>query len=199
MYIEPINKNQANQKDFIDHYNQPVSQKRKPEPQPENLDPEPKESFKALMQWQAPEFESIFKREKKWYMYLALILAAIIGYAIYTNSPLMAITFILIGILGYIYMNQEARIMDFGITEDGVIAGKEIYRFENITSFWIFYEPGEMKVISLKIKSSYLTPFVHIPVHDQDPVKIREQLMKFIPEDKQELSIIDYLERILGI
>jgi hypothetical protein len=155
-------------------------------------------SQETLMHWQAPEFETIFRREKKWYMYISLILVAIVAYAIYTNSPLMAIVFVLIGIVGYIYIQQDARILDFMITEDGIVAGREIYQFENISSFWIFYEPNEMKVISLRNRSCLL-PFVHIPIHDQDPVKIRKILLKFIPEEKQNPSAMDFLERLIGI
>ena len=204
MYIEPLNKSenllrQEDREKDLENFYSP-----KPEmEEPTNLEP-PRESLaerysqKALLHWKAPEFESLFRREKKWYMYIALILAVIIGYAVYTNSPLMAIVFVLIGILGYIYLNQEARELDFLIAPDGIIAGRELYRFENIDSFWIFYEPGDVKVISLDTKS-FLTPFVHIPINDQDPVAIREILIKYIPEVKQEPSVIDLLERIIGI
>ncbi|MFZ5982125.1 MAG: hypothetical protein ACOYS2_00920 [Patescibacteria group bacterium] len=204
MYIEPLNKSENllrredREKDLEDFYSpKPEMEEMKNfEPARESL--AEKYSQKALMHWKAPEFESLFRREKKWYMYIALILAVIIGYAVYTNSPLMAIVFVLIGILGYIYLNQDARELDFLITPDGIIAGREIYHFDNIDSFWIFYEPGDIKVISLDTKS-FLTPFVHIPINDQDPVAIREILVKYIPEVKQEPSVIDLLERIIGI
>src|SRR5665647_1028971 len=72
-----------------------------------------------IFSWQAPEFET-FEREKRWYLWVALILLAIIGYATYTNSPVMAITFILIGVVGYIYLNKEPRTLDFQITPKGI-------------------------------------------------------------------------------
>lgn len=200
MYIEPLNK--AKRKDVLQQPQKADSDASNAEKEPDQQSSSQrfleKYSKETLMHWQAPEFESLFKREKRWYMYLSLVLAAIVGYAVYTNSPLMAIVFILIGVLGYIYIEQEPRTLDFMITEDGMVAGKEMYLFENIESFWIFYEPGEMKVISLKNKS-YLLPYVHIPINDQDPVVIREHLLKFIPEVKQDLNFIDALERFLGI
>jgi len=154
-------------------------------------------SSDVLYHWQAPEFET-FEEDKRWYAYVALVLAAIIGYSIWTNSLIMSITFILIGVVGYMYIGKEPRILDFMITEDGVVAGKEIFEYSRIKSFWIFYEPDGKKVISLHIES-LLTPYVHIPIYDDDPVAIREALLQNIEEVKQEKNIIDALERILRI
>jgi len=151
----------------------------------------------ALMHWQAPEHE-IVEKDKKWYLYAGLVLSAIVAFAIYSNSPVMAITFILIGVVGYIFLNKEPRIVDFAITQDGIIASRDIYEFDNMHSFWIFYEPGQKKVISLHMKNKIM-PHVHIPVHDEDPVEIRKILMEYIPEIKQEQSPIDIFERLLGI
>ncbi len=158
---------------------------------------EPVRTESALARWQAPEFET-YERDRRWEMYLALVLAAIVAYAVFTNSPIMAITFILIGVVAYIYMNKEARILDFMVTSDGVVAGKELYPFENIKSFWIFYEPDGKKVISLHTRS-YLPPYVHIPIHEEDPVELREILLQYVPEIKQEEGVIDTLERLLRI
>jgi hypothetical protein len=110
----------------------------------------------------------------------------------------MAITFILIGVVGYIYMNKEPRTLNFIITEDGVVAGREIYEFDNLESFWIFYSPEDIKVISLRTKS-HMVPHVHIPIHNEDPVKIREILLERIPEEKQEQGLVETLERLLRI
>ncbi|MFA4818023.1 MAG: hypothetical protein WC608_04870 [Parcubacteria group bacterium] len=151
----------------------------------------------ALLRWRAPEYEK-YERGRKWYLYVALVLLAIIGYAVYTDSPIMAITFVLIGVVGYIFLNREPRTIDFAVTQDGIIAGREMYDFDNIKSFWIFYEPHDIKVVSLHTKSM-LMPFVHIPIHDEDPVEIRRVLLEYIPEAKQDPSLVDTFERLLGI
>lgn len=151
----------------------------------------------ALLRWRAPEHE-IMEKSQRWYLYVALFLVAVIAYALYTNSPVMAITFVLIGVVGYIFINKEPRIVDFYITPDGIVADREIYEFENVKSFWIFYEPGQVKVISLHTRNK-LIPYIHIPVHDEDPVKIREILLEYIREEKQNPSAVDTFERMLGI
>jgi hypothetical protein len=150
-----------------------------------------------LHQWQAPEFE-VYEKSNRWYLLAGAFLLAIITYAMFTNGPIMAITFILIGIVGYIHLQKEPRLVTFTITNEGIIADKDMYLFENIHSFWVFYEPHHMELISLHTKAAML-PFVHIPLENEDPVHLREMLLPFIPEIKQEPSFVDTLERILHI
>jgi len=151
----------------------------------------------VIYKWRALEHE-IQEKDKKWYLVTGLILAAIILYAIFTDGLIMAITFILIGVVGYIVLNKKPREINFYITDDGVVADREIYEFEEVTSFWIFYEINGMKVISLHTKNKFM-PFVHIPLGKEDPVKIREILLNYLEEIKQKPNIIDNFERMLGI
>jgi hypothetical protein len=155
------------------------------------------EKNKILARWEAPEFEAKPRDERK-YIFLGFILTGIIFYAVYTNSPVMAITFILIGIVTYLYSHKAPRTLVFQITEEGIQAANELYEYENIRSFWIFYEPEGRKEISLHTRS-ILSPYVNIPVHDQDPVYLRECLMNYIPEIKQKPSALDSLEKALDL
>lgn len=158
-----------------------------------------------LLSWRSPEFERL-EKDKKWYLMVVAILLGIIAYSIFVDGIIMAITFILIGAVGYIYINKSPRILNFIITENGIIAGREIYEFDNLQSFWIFYEPASpqedseqwIKILSLHTKS-LLLPYVHIPISDLDPVLIRETLLNFIPEEKHESGISEVLSRLLKI
>lgn len=147
--------------------------------------------------WQGPEYEH-YPKEKIWYTVATLILAGIVMYALFTDSPIMAITFVLVGVVSYVQLEKLPRVLDFKVTSDGVMVGNEVYRYNSIKSFWIFYEPPHTKILSLHT-DALLTPYVHIPVHQIDPVKLREELLKFIPEVKQEPTMIDTLERLLHI
>jgi hypothetical protein len=215
---------------YIENYNQKEAEKEKIERieklmrEPEDIEDEDRmleepedmligeHSEDVLAHWRAPEYE-VYDRDKKWYIYITLLLAAIIAYAIYTNGIVMAITFILIGVVGYIHINKDPRILDFLITPEGILAGRELYEFENMLSFWIFYEPdpprlaettarrreaGGRKAISLHTKS-HLVSYVHIPIHEEDPAKLQEILIKYIPEIKQAEGIVEIAERLLRI
>ena len=151
----------------------------------------------VILHWQGPEHEN-YPKDRRWYLVAALFLSAIIAYAIFTNSPIMAITFILIGVVGYIFLNKMPRVLDFAVTYDGIVVGHEIYDYDDIVSFWIFYEEPHQRIISLHLKEKFV-PFVHIPLHQLDPVKVRAAMMQFIPEVKQRPTIVDTLERLLHI
>ncbi len=151
----------------------------------------------VLFHWQAPEYES-YDRDKKWYTVMTLGLIAIISYAFFTNSPIMAITFILIGMVEYIYISRDPQMLDFMITKKGIVAGKELYEFEQINSFWIFYDPEIIKSLSLHMKSD-LMPFLQIPLHNEDPDEIREIISQYIPEVKQDYRLKDSINRMLRL
>lgn len=153
--------------------------------------------IKKKLSWRAPEYE-LYEKSAAWYLGAGLFILAIAAYAIYTNSPIMAITFILIGVVGYIYLQKDPEEVEFSITYEGIRVGRELYVFEDIKSFWIFYDPPHTKTLSLHVDASMM-PYVHIPIADEDPVEIREALLGFIPEVKQEPSLIDALARFLHI
>ena len=148
--------------------------------------------------WEAPEYEYI-EKHPKWYWVMGLILLAIIVYAIITNSILMAITFILIGMLGYAYAEREPRLIRMEINPDGVIVDKIMYEYDDLKSFWIFYEVETgFKILSLHSKKTFL-PHIHIPVGDANPILIREVLLNYLPEIKQEMTIVDRFSLLIGL
>ncbi len=149
----------------------------------------------VFIAWEGPEFE-VYERDKQWYIVASVILLLIIAYAVIINSPIMAITFILIGVVGYIYLQKEPRDLVFAVTAQGVFVGNELFSFDEIESFWIFYEPPHTYLLSLALRNRTL-PYVHIPLHQVDPVQLHEELIQFVPERRQEIGFIDTLERLL--
>ncbi len=149
----------------------------------------------VLVHWRGPDFEH-YPHDKQWYIGALCILCAIIVYAIFTDSIIMAIVFGLIGLTGYQFLTSPQKEIDFAITYDGVLVGDEIYDFDHIKSFWIFYEPPHTRIISLHMQGHF-RPYLHIPLHQIDPVIVHEKLSGFIPEIKQEESLVDIAERLL--
>ena len=155
-------------------------------------------SEEPVFSWEAHEYEYI-EKHPKWYWVMGLVLLAIVVYAIITNSILMAILFILIGMLGYVYAEREPRLINMEINPDGVVADKIMYEYEDLKAFWIFYEvEAGFKVLSLHSKKTFL-PHVHIPVGDANPILIREVLLNYLPEIRQEMTFIDRFSLIIGL
>ena len=148
-----------------------------------------------FLKWNAPEHEP-YTVGKRFYFFATIFLSILVIYALVTDSPIMAITFILIGMVGYLYLKKEPRMITFSITQKGIIAENQFYEFDSIESFWIFYDPPYEKMLSLRSKHTF-TPYIHIPIGNEKPAKIREILIDFIPEKKQEHTIVDAVEKIL--
>jgi hypothetical protein len=151
-----------------------------------------------VFSWEAPEYEYI-EKHPRWYWVTGIVLLAIVIYAIITNSVLMAITFILIGMLMYIFAEREPRQIRMEINSDGIVADRQIYEYDDLKSFWIFYEvEAGFKVLSLHSQKTFL-PHIHIPVGDANPIVIREVLLNYLPEIRQEMTIVDRLSLLIGL
>ena len=78
----------------------------------------------------------------------------------------------------------------------GLKIDENIYAFDHLKSFWIFYDPPEIKFLSIESKKIFM-PRIIIPIADENPNKIREFLLKYLPEIEQRESLIDILARRL--
>jgi len=185
-----------------DYYNRPsaAEESRRGAIQQENAERENRQSQQAgqiLMSWEAPEFE-VYEKSVRWYLVAGVLDLAMAIWGLVSDSPIMSITFILIGIVGYIQLQRPPVVRTFSITTTGVLVGKELYPYENISSFWIFYDPPHTKMISLHTKAKFL-PFVHIPIAGENPVAIHQTLTEYIPEIEQDPSLINTIEQVLHI
>lgn len=150
-----------------------------------------------VLSWEAPEHEP-FELGPKSRIVVTVGLILIIGYALITNSPLMAITFILIGVVGYLLQNHEPHILTYSLTESGVIAGKNFYRYNSIHSFHLYDEPHFQDILSLHVNGA-LFSHVHIAIPTDEFTLIRQTLRKYVPEEPHDPSLVDTLEKFLHI
>ncbi|HHX58866.1 MAG TPA: hypothetical protein GX706_03825 [Candidatus Moranbacteria bacterium] len=148
-----------------------------------------------IMHWKADRFEDV-DRHPRWHMIIFISLVVLLAYSLFSNNFLLAIIIILGGLLFYLFEKMPAKTFRFGITTEGVFAQDRIYEFSSLESFWIFYEPGKKgrKELSLKRKGNLLT-HAHIPLGEVDPTKVRDILLRFLPEEEHQESFFDALER----
>lgn len=146
------------------------------------------------MSWDVAEYERrVFDRRSLFV--IGTILFLIVIYAILTSQELMAITFMLIAIVGYLYQTREPTIIHAAITRLGVMYNRSLYTFDDLQSFWIDYNP-EQKIAELSLQTtSDIFPYVKIPLGDADPTEIHKLLNPRIPEIEHPKRLIDILER----
>lgn len=151
--------------------------------------------LQSTIKWQAREFE-YYSKDISWFMVSGLITLLLLIVAFFTKNFLLSI----LVILGYFtiiaYATKKPRKINFAITPRGVSINKTVYDFENLSSFWISYDPPQTNELSLRSRKK-LMPYVKIPLANQNPVAIRAVLIQYIPEKKHKESSIDNLAKSL--
>ncbi len=143
-------------------------------------------------EWKAPEFTH-HKKNKRWYMYAIGITATAVVLSIISGSGLTALVFGLSGAIVLFTAEHKPRDINFSITPMGVSAGEKHYDFSHLDSFWVHYTP-DVQELSFKSKKM-LSPFIKIPLGEQDPIHVRTMLSSYLPEERQEEELIDMILR----
>lgn len=149
------------------------------------------------LEWSAPEFDPSSSRSKV-PMLLIAVFVAMITYALIENSPIMAITFVLLGTVTFLHSRAPIRTVSSAITDNGVRIGGQLYEFENIQSFWIIPDDRDR---NLYLKTTgMLVSSVRIPLGFQPALPVRRALLDAsVPEIKYEPTVIDTLSNFLHI
>lgn len=121
-----------------------------------------------------------------------------LAYVFFQENVLTAIFFFLISLIILIFAFKEKQAIPWEITRHGFTVDAFFYPFQDLKSFWIEYQPGQIKEISFKSKKWYRGYF-KIPLNQENPLKIREVLLEFLPEEKHEDTLIETIGRKLGI
>jgi hypothetical protein len=147
------------------------------------------------IQWQAPEFEK-YEKGPSWFIVLGISALIVFTIVILMKNFIFAILIVMMVFLIFLYALKEPHLVTFKISGKGIAVNDKIYSFEELKSFWIFYEPPETKELSVRSKK-WLMPLIKIPLDKQDPTLIRSTMIKFIPEQKQEESAVDVIAKNL--
>jgi hypothetical protein len=147
--------------------------------------------------WDVPEYER-YPHSKKWYLVATLFLVACIAYSIFfEENYLFAFILLLITVIFTFHEVREPGVVQFGITEKGIVWRGFLFPFREIRAFWIIYEPGVQNLYFTFKKPT--NPRLTIPLGEQDPSEIRELLKQYVFEDlsKDEEPLSDAVGRVL--
>ncbi len=147
-------------------------------------------------EWEAPEFEKK-KKSSSWFILPAIITIALGIISLIAENILFLIFIVLAFVIFYMYANKEPRIIKFKINEKGVEVNGRLHEFHDLKSFWLFYNPPEQKELSMRSKKTFF-PYIRIPLAEENPVEIRDYLLKFLPEKRHQESLIDIWMRRIG-
>lgn len=150
----------------------------------------------ALFEWEAPEFTYDPATTRIRVAIGVLLVVGGIAAALFGNF-LFAILLAIAGGLILAYAAKPPRTLSLAVTSRGVVVGSRLYEFEELVSFWIFYDPPLFKELTLQSKKTFM-PMVRMPLGDLDPLRLREVLLPFLKEQRQEASAIDIVAKRLG-
>ena len=163
--------------------------------------------------WQVPEYEQP-ERNRKWYLIATVFLLVCLFFCFFeidswkvvflgvNSNFIFALILILSAIIMIINDGREPLMVDFKIGPDGINIGKKFYDYDVIKHFSIIYKPNlNIKHLYLEFSNSFTHPRLSINLYDQDPITVRNYLLRYLDEDLERANppISEQLTRLLKL
>ena len=124
---------------------------------------------------------------------------ALLAFAIFNQSIITVITFVLIIFMIFIMTTQAPEEVTYKITKTGISLGDTLYPYKIIKTFWIVYNPPEVKILNFET-TAYINNQVAVQLGSQNPLQVKQILSQYILEDpNRRESTADILARKLKI
>ena len=141
-----------------------------------------------------PEYE----RSINWYISLIVIGVLLLIYAIFSQSYMMFLSFLLIIALILILANKQPRDIIVKITNSGIILNDEIvYLYDDIDYFGVFVNPPD-SYLSLYMKDGF-TPYNKVPIGKENPEDIANIVEQFLSREDGKENIFHKIDNILKL
>ncbi len=167
----------------------------------DNFEPDEAQAYEGepLLSWVFDEYER-HHRGHLWFAVAGVAGLAMLIYAVVTQNFLFAILIIMFGVLIGLAAVHEPRQMVFVMTDLGVSVGDRFFPYKDFRGFWMVYEPPHVKNVYMQFKAMPRQQLI-VPIDDQDPVDIRDTLIRFLDEEKgkDEEPFLDFLARFLKL
>lgn len=154
---------------------------------------------KVLAEWEFSEFTK-YERGKAWYFWMILLVVLIMVYSVITVNFLLAVIVIIGAITLTLIHQREPAQISIKITEDGLETSDRFFPFSEIKNFYLIYQPPVVKSLFFEFKS-LTKPRLNVPLVEQNPVSVRETLLKYLSEDlaKESEPLSESLSRFLKL
>lgn len=162
-------------------------------------DQETRDFGQTWASWEFPEFIQ-HSRSRTWYTIAIILLIGLLAYAYFSKNLLFAIILVLFVIIFLVIERRGPIIVQIAITEDGLIINDKFIEYADLADFYIIYYPPDIKNLYFQPRNRFKEKIV-IPLENQNPVKIRQILLKYLAEDleKEEIPPSESLSRIFKL
>ncbi len=157
------------------------------------------EHGQLLLEWDFDEYVKQ-KRGPAWYVIAGILFVLAVIYSVISRNFLFLLILILLVFIIIVRSRQTPLKVNLKIFEDGVQIGSRFYEWRDLKRFRVVYEPPQVKRLYFDIRSIF-SPDFSVPLEDQNPLKVREILKKYLPEDltAEYETIFDKINRWLKI
>lgn len=154
---------------------------------------------KILAEWTVPEYIK-YQHFFGWYIAAFLLGGFFLIHALFTRNFLFVIIILIVGIIIYLHERNTPAMIEFLITEDGIVFGEKFYPYKTFESFWLVYNPPDVKTLYFTF-GQVLRSELPIHLETQHPIAIRNILLNYLPEDieKEEEAVEEQLSRLFRI
>ncbi|MDO8495301.1 MAG: hypothetical protein Q7S32_02110 [bacterium] len=121
-----------------------------------------------------------------------------VAFIVFQQSTITGIFFFLVVFVMFIVGFKKKVAIDWELGPLGITIDDVSHRYTDLKSFWVEYEPQQLKELSFQSKKWYHS-YIKIPLRKENPLEIREYLLAFLPEERHEDTIIEVIIRKLGI
>jgi len=151
----------------------------------------------TLLSWSFDERE-LHQRSFGWYISAIGVVILLLVYAFFSENFLFGILIILAGLV-FVILHRKREVIYFSVTPDGVHINDQVYSFDAIRHFYVIYQPPEIKKLYFDLKG--LQNRLIIPLLDHDPAHVREQLLPYSIEDREQENepVSDMVSRIFKL
>ncbi|MFH0892390.1 MAG: hypothetical protein V1867_06440 [Candidatus Falkowbacteria bacterium] len=145
-------------------------------------------SGRELFGWKVDEFVK-HDRSRSWYAKAIIIAFLMLLFSFLTSNFLFAIIIIIFTLIIILHHDREPEKVRVSVTDQGIIIGQRFYDYDEMRNFAIVYKPGQdIKNLYFEFKS-VVRQRLSIPLESENPLPIRENLLKYLPEDKERTDI----------
>jgi len=148
------------------------------------------------IKWQAFEYK-YKKKSADWLWVLWIMALTITVISIFYNNIMFAILVILSAFTLSIYSVKKPRLINFKISQRGVLINQHLHPYSIIESFWIKDDSEEEPKIILKLKR-VLMPYIIIPIQNENPENIEEYLLKYLKKEVHEEPLLTQIMERFG-
>ncbi|MAF13669.1 MAG: hypothetical protein CMI53_02125 [Parcubacteria group bacterium] len=135
---------------------------------------------KVFFNWKFSEFPQ-YHRDSNWYVWGGIIVGFFLVYSFFTANLLFGLIVIISALLIIMFQRSNDEV-EFKITEDGILVNNKFFEYKKIENFYIIYEPPEVKTLYFEL-TGFFNPRIPISFEDQNPVEVRDVLLKYLTED----------------